>query len=322
MDVTRIWLVWLVTAVLAGGCNDLFGVDHEPRGTAWPDAPPADGAEPYSACGAFLDDEPLRYATVANPNVTVDDDGNATPAAWSWADARAACRLRGMDLAVFNDAHELGRVEVPAWPYWVGEALDAGAWSTVDGCPALAPAASGMTDGCAYVRGPLDITAARCDGVLPAGGEASVVLAALCETPRPTSETCLGNDPMTTRYVVSPEAMSYADAKELCGREGGKPVVVETHAELLRIAQMADRRVWIGSTFRDGTWATETGCPGTYAWSAGVPTDPTEGSCLSTTVIGDEQGITRTTGMDTTACGADEVFALCEVTSPAAPGGS
>ena len=115
----RRFLVAVLLTALAG-CDAVFGLEREP--------PPELAG--YDRCGAFLYDEPLRYATVQNPNIELP---------WSWDDARIACQLRGMDLAVMNDTHELGRgAEDAPWPYWIGQRTIGGADQTVDGCPALA----------------------------------------------------------------------------------------------------------------------------------------------------------------------------------------
>src|SRR3954470_21425726 len=123
----------MVLALATTGCDVVFDLERDPPKKF----------ESYDRCGAFLYDEPLRYASVANPKTALDIDGNPVIAPWSWDDARTACKLRGMDLAVFNDANELGIGEEDAvWPYWIGQRTVGASEETVDGCPAItAPSA-------------------------------------------------------------------------------------------------------------------------------------------------------------------------------------
>lgn len=310
------------TAVIAAllaltGCDQVFGLDGR---IPAPDAAP--DAAPYTRCGTFLYDEPLRYANIANPRVAADQ---VTPLPWSWDEARTSCLQRGMDLAVFNDEHELGMApEAPAWPFWVGERLVDASWESVDECPALEPAAPpAMENGCGVVNGPVTLGASDCSGQLPPLSEPPVVSSALCETPRPTSADCLGNDPLGTRYVRSIQPLDHAGATAFCNNVNGQLVVFETHDEWKRVSKLTNEelkaRFWVGSTFDGTEWKAITNCPATYSWQNGTPGAPVAGSCLSTTlrVFGAEnpehQGIWLD-GLAPTACDrTDELFAVCEI---------
>lgn len=311
---------WVLAAVvlMSSACDAVFGLEGR---VPSPDAAP--DAAPYTRCGAFLYDEGFRYATVNNPNVT--PEGVTLP--WSWDEAREMCQHRGMDLAVFNDEHELGMAnEPPAWPYWIGAKLTSAAWENVDECPALEPATpSAMTNGCGVVDGPVSLGATSCTGQLPPDPDDGppVVAAALCETPRPNSANCLGNDPLGTRYVRSIQPLDYAGAKAFCDNVKGEIVVFETNEEWKRVSKLTNEqfkaRFWIGSQFDGTTWNTITSCPATYSWKDGTPGTPVAGSCLSSTlrVFGadnpDHQGIWLD-GLTPTPCDrTDELFAVCEI---------
>lgn len=308
----------VMVAVLAiGGCDRAFGLEtREPAPDAAPDAPP------YMRCGTFLYDEPHRYATVANPRFAPDQ---VTPLPWSWDEARTMCLQRGMDLAVFNDDRELGMApDEPVWPFWIGERLIDSAWSSVDECPALEPATQpAMSSGCGVVTGPVALGVTACTGQLAPLSEPAVVSSALCETPRPDSASCLGNDPLGTRYVRSIQPLDYAGATAFCDNVNGQIVVFETDAEWKRISKLTNEefkaRFWVGSTYDGTTWNAITSCPATYSWKDGTPGTPIAGSCLSSTlrVFGTEnpehQGIWLD-GMTPTACDrTDELFAVCEI---------
>ncbi len=309
-----------VAVLMMGACNTVFGLeDREPTPDAAPDA------ALYSRCGTFLFDEALRYATINNPRTAPD---GVTPLPWSWDEARTMCQQRGMDLAVFNDEHELGMAnEPPAWPYWIGAKLTNQAWENVDECPALEPATpSAMTNGCGVVNGPVELGATACTGALPVLPDPigpPVVPAALCETPRPTTANCLGNDPAATRYVRSIQPLDYAGAKEFCDNVNGEIVVFETHEEWKRVSKLTNEqfkaRFWIGSQFDGTVWSSITNCPATYSWKDGTPGTPVAGSCLSSTLRVDSadnpehQGIWLD-GLTPTACDqTDELFAVCEI---------
>jgi hypothetical protein len=312
------WMFGLMVATLAiGGCDAAFGLQtREAAPDAAPDAPP------YSPCGAFLYDEPLRYANISNPRVAADE---VTPLPWSWDDARTMCLQRGMDLAVFNDEHELGMApEAPAWPFWIGEKLTNTTWSSVDDCPALEPATPpAMSNGCGVVNGPITLGATACTGQLAPLSEPPVVTSALCETPRPTSASCLGNDPLGTRYVRSIQPLSHEGATAFCDNVKGQLVVFETHAEWKRVSKLTNEqfkaRFWVGSTFDGTTWNAITSCPATYSWQGGTPGTPAAGSCLSTTLRvfgvdnGEHQGIWLDGVTPTTCDRTDELFAVCEI---------
>jgi hypothetical protein len=298
--------------VAATGCDIVFSLERPP------DALLADAALPYDRCGPFLYDEPLRYSLIGNPT---NNETEIRP--WSWSDARAACLQRGMDLAVFNDEHELGSVVADAqWPYWMGVSRSGSTWSSVDQCPAMMPV-GGAADSCGIVRGPVTIDETSCSGIMPATtpDDPPVVLAALCETPRPEDGPCLGNDPAKTRYEMSPSAMSFAAARTFCSERGGRPVVFETHEEWSAVGKRIDEelheRFWIGSTFDGTTWKTENKCPAHYVWSGGAPSDvPRANDCMGSVMleVSDDDGPrTVLSGVNRMECSAPEMHALCEI---------
>lgn len=302
-----------LAALLAttAGCDLVYNLERPP------DAPLVDAPLPYDRCGPFLYDEPLRYALIANPNV--DELGAKS---WSWSAARAACLQRGMDLAVFNDEHELGSAADDAiWPYWMGASRSGTAWRTVDECPSMMPA-GGVADSCGIVRGPNAIAETACSGEMPKiePDDPAVVMAALCETPRPESGSCLGNDPAKTTYVLSPTVLTFAAARTFCSDRGGHPVVFETHAEWLAIGRRVEeewhRRFWVGSTFDGTTWKTDNKCPAHYAWASGAPSAPHADDCMGSVMLevtdGDGSHMI-VTGVDRMACSTAEMFALCEI---------
>jgi hypothetical protein len=310
---SRLYTLGLCTLLVAAtGCDLVFSLDRPP------DASTDDGAVPYDRCGPFLYDEPLRYTQIANPNA---DETGVRP--WSWSDARTACRQRGMDLAVFNDAHELGSaVDDAIWPYWMGASRTSSTWSAVDECPAMMPV-GGTVDSCGIVRGPNAIGETACTGAMvnPKPEEAPVVLGALCETPRPEKGPCLGNDPAKTTYTMSPTAMSFSAARTFCSERGGRPVVFETHAEWTFVGRLIDselrERVWIGSTFDGTVWTSENSCPAHFAWAGGSPSvAPRANDCLGSVmleVFEDEGPRTVLTGVDRMECSTAEMHALCEI---------
>lgn len=294
---------------LSSGCDDVFDLNR----------PPLPGLENYDRCGPFLADEPLRYATISSQQ--------ETPMPWSWDDARAACKRRGMDLAVLNDASELGSVAVEAsWPFWIGEQVIGGQIQTVDGCPAtdtpitLRTLAANAT-ACGLVAGPVETATTSCDGALPPDSEPSFVMTALCETPRPDHDGCLGNLPTPQQYVISGEPMTYAAANSFCGAKDGHLVVVETSKEWLFLSAQTSEKwqhaFWLGSTYRGDTWESVTGCPATFSWTGNNPGSPTDGSCVSAKtreVTGQEDGLNGVylDGAEITACD-DTSYALCEI---------
>lgn len=317
--ISKVHWVMAAAVLMSSACDAAFGLEGR---VPAPDAAP--DAAPYTRCGTFLYDEALRYATVNNPNATPE----GVPLPWSWDDARRMCQYRGMDLAVFNDEHELGMAnEPPAWPYWIGEKLTNQTWESVDECPALEPTTPpAMTNGCGVVDGPVALGAVACSGQLPVVADPigpPVVAAALCETPRPTSANCLGNDPLGTRYVRSIQPLDYEGAKQFCDNVKGEIVVFETQEEWKRVSKLTNEqfksRFWIGSQFDGTVWNTITSCPATYSWKDGTPGTPAAGSCLSSTlrVFGadnpEHQGIWLD-GLAPTACDrTDELFAVCEI---------
>ncbi len=294
-----------LSLLAASGCNVVFDFERDP--------PPE--LEDYDRCGAFLYDEPLRYAPVTGPG-----------GVWSWQDARTACKLRGMDLAVFNDVHELGRAETPdAWPYWIGQQMIGDTSETVDGCPAVTTPVSARyvaadATACGVVGAPLEVDGVSCDGALPVGMEPNVVTSALCETPRPDSIACLGQSPLEETYILSDRAMTYADAKAFCAAKDAHLVVVETHEEWLYLAKQTEeswkKPFWLGSQLEQGAWETVTGCPGTYSWTGNTPGAPQEGSCVAAKLRAQPEPAPSgmvIDGVEATDCADDASFALCEL---------
>lgn len=310
---TRLTTIGLATVLATTGCDLVYDLERPP------DAGLVDGDVPYDRCGPFLYGEPLRYAFLANPNV---DELGARP--WAWSEARTACLQRGMDLAVFNDAHELGAVaEDPAWPYWMGASRTRSTWSAVDECPAMMPAGPGA-DACGIVTAPNTVGETTCTGSRPDPDpdQPQVVAGALCETPRPEDGPCLGNDPARTEYVMSPEALAFAAARTFCADRGGRPVVFETRAEWLAVARLVNdelhQRFWIGSTFDGVTWKTENRCPAHYSWATGGPSEsPIVNDCMGGVLleVPVEDGAPRTvlTGVDRADCMSANIHALCEI---------
>jgi len=313
---TRVSL-WLAVLSLgaATGCDVVWGLVREP--------PPA--VANYDRCGAFLYDEPLRYATVMNPTGGVDALGNPL-APWSWDEARTACEYRGMDLVVFNDLHELGMApEEAAWPYWIGQQMVGTATETVDGCPAVATPTSARfvaadVTACGVVSGPLEVDGASCDGALPAGTEPSVVLGALCETPRPDTVACVGGDPAFETYVMSDAPMTYDGARAFCSTKHGHLLVVETQAEWTLLSTQThdswERPFWLGSQLNATRWETVIGCPGTYSWTGNTPGTPPSGSCVATKIRpADDTGPAGMVldGVAATPCDDAQSYALCEL---------
>lgn len=302
-------LILPMMLIAAAGCDLAFDLERPPL---------PDGLLAYERCGPFLYDEPLRYTTITNPN-----GGELGPAPWSWNDARTACLQRGMDLAVFNDEHELGTSDATLWPYWIGLSRTGSAWTTVDECPAMMPA-GGDANGCGVVSGPNSISETTCTGAMTNATpeEPQVVLGALCETPRPEADGCLGNSPATTDYVMSPTALAYSAARDFCRQQGGHPVVFETHAEWLAVAARVrddlHQKFWVGSTFDGTRWKNDNACPADFVWAAGAPSrTPVANDCMGSVVLelpDEESGPVMTlTGVDPIACSAPELFALCEV---------
>lgn len=302
-------LLVAAAACALAGCDSVFGLEREP--------PPELAG--YDRCGAFLYDDPMRYASVTNPNAELP---------WSWDDARTACQLRGMDLAVFNDMHELGRgTEDAIWPYWIGQRTVGSTEETVDGCPAItAPVAQRFvahdTLACGVVAGATEIDGASCDGRLPATMEPNIVTSALCETPRPDAIECLGQDPTRTIYQLSEGPMSFGDAKSYCRQRDAHLVVVETYAEWLFLSQRtkAEWKVpfWIGAQLEGTQWRSVNGCFGTYSWTGGTPGTPDAGSCVAAKLRVADEGEPESSGtvlegVEPTACGDPQSYALCEI---------
>ncbi|MEO8698877.1 MAG: C-type lectin domain-containing protein [Kofleriaceae bacterium] len=288
----------LLGVTLLAGCELVFPL-HEGDEVGMQDAT-VDAApiEAFDHC-APTSEVGLRYAAVANPGSS----------AWPWQAARTECLLRGMDLAVVNDAHELASVDNEMVPYWIGATVNASGWSGIDGCAvgsAVAiPSATGAM--CGIGTGLPTLGAVACDGTT------MTVNGALCETPRPTTAACLHDDAAT--YTLSPTPLAFAAARDYCNVFGAHLAVIDGDAEWKQVAALAGittKRLWLGSTFDGTTWRTETTCPAVYSWSTGRP-DVAAGTCLATSLRFDPD--TQTTsidGMAATACNEPEIYALCE----------
>ena len=299
------------------GCDSIFGLKAHAT-DAGPDGPP------YDRCGPFLYDDALRYAAIANPG--------PVPAPWSWDDARAMCRARGMDLAVFNDAHELGMAAEAVWPYWIGQQIDSSGETTVDGCPPATSITSGQqlvppgSLGCGIVASANEVDATSCTGELPATFDSPVVLAAMCETPRPADASCLERDPTRERYVESTAPRTFDDARAFCRSQHGHLVVFETEEEWHHVSTLVSdpaatipHGFWLGSQFTDTAWQSENGCPSVFSWAATPPTALSETSCaagqvVTVTVLEDpEHAGTFLRGATVTPCNDGATYALCEI---------
>jgi len=302
----RIGHALALSLLVASGCDVVFGLEREP---------PPELAD-YDRCGAFLYNEPLRYAVVTHD----------TAAAWSWDDARLACHYRGMDLAVLNDTRELGMApEEAVWPFWIGQRMIGSTSETVDGCPAVTTAVSARyvaadATACAMVGAPLEVDGASCDGALPPDMEPSFVTSALCETPRPESIDCLGQDPLDVSYILSDAPMTFAAAKQFCAAKDAHLVVVETQAEWRFLAKQTteawSKPFWLGSQFTQSKWETVNGCAGTYSWTGGTPGVPANGSCVAAQLRAstdeDAPASMVLDGVAPTPCTEDLIYALCE----------
>ena len=260
--------------VALAGCDEVFAISTQ-------DLPDAGAA--YDRCAPAQPD-PLRYAAIT--------------AAATWRDARAMCRLRGMDLAVLNDAHELAGVDIEIRPFWVGEQHDGDGWTTVDGCPAATELATTGTQCGAVSDDPDAVSGTACD--VPLG-------AMLCETPRPDSATCVATGP--SRFATSPSPLTFAEAQAYCTAQHAHLAVIDTQAELLQVSQLGlTASAWLGAKLADGAWTTETGCPGVYSWTNGAPAPGGATACASVTVID-----LQVEGMTAASCEADKFMALCEL---------
>jgi hypothetical protein len=292
----RLFAVWVV--VVAGGCDFTFGID----GLG------SDGSQGYDRCAPGGYDDPLRYKEIAQ--------------IMSWDDARRACQLQGMDLAVFDDDHEMGRSPAEQWPYWIGvREDDATAWQTIDGCPPVAMPAPAAAVQCAAMFDALDPRGTSCDGVLvpPTENDPSAVQGVLCETPRPRTADCLPRDPATETYVVSPSAMSYATARAYCADRGQHLLEVSSQAELAVVSALvaggtATTSFWIGATFDGTTWTAESACPVEYSWTDAGPMfagDPLPNCAASVIAADPDSGAPALQGMAVARCD-DTRHAICE----------
>ena len=267
-------------------------------------------AAPYDPCGAAYDDPGVRYAVISSPNPALP---------WPWADARAECRSRGMDLTVYNDDHEAGQVDgADGWPYWIGETVDPNGWTSIDGCKPFFGdnARSSPTQQCGATTAALEITATTCDGAsLLASG--AIVTAALCETPRPVASNCLPRDPALSTYTVSPGPMTFQEARTFCSALDAHVAVIDSLAELRVVSNLtldgALPRLWLGTTFEGAAWATETRCPAVFSWTNNRPDFTGGGTCAATVVVPDpESGKVKLDGFAVTSCNDGAVYALCE----------
>ncbi len=302
-------LRWRIAGlVILSACETVFPLEAPAAVDAGLDA-----AEPaFDHCSPSSID-PLRYAVITNPNIIVRPEGE-TMGTWSWSEARSECQLRGMDLAVFNDGHELGRSEASfGWPYWIGELTGGTGWTAVDGCTPFTTAAMHTTGGpmCAVVTDSLELGAFDCSGVT------EVVKAALCETPSPATAACVARDPALATYTASETPMTFADARTFCKGLNAHVVVTDSFEKWKRLSNLTHERhlsrVWVGSTFDGTTWVTETGCPAVYSWTETRPDLGSGATCAATSLRldSDTQELT-VEGLAVTGCTDGAVYALCE----------
>jgi hypothetical protein len=295
-----------VLAVLSGGCDVLLDLKT---------VEPPQTTTPYDRCAPGGYDDPLRYNFVPTDMI-----GSA-----SWDAARTNCLRRGMDLAVFNDTHEMGMAPSEGWPYWIGVyQTDAATWSTIDGCPPIGMPAMPIAHAdlmCGAMFNPLDPNGNGCDGTLPVTSEGlpTQMLGALCETPRPADGTCLPKDPTLETYTVSPTPMAYQAARQFCADQGAHLVVVDSFEENKLLGTMigagtVTSAFWIGATF-DGTWKSVTDCPPEFSWTALGPVfvgDPFP-NCAATVLAPDpESGKPMLEGIALAKCDDATKIALCE----------
>jgi hypothetical protein len=313
---------YLVVGILltGAGCDVVFGLEARQGADAG-----TDGAAPYERCGPLLYDDALRYAPIANPSDQL----------WSWDDARVMCKQLGMDLAVFNDVHELGMASTGlSWPYWFGETMLDATVSTVDQCPAFMPLTTGFylapagTRSCGIVSTANELESVDCTGQLPAAFDLPRVNNALCETPRPEDKPCLGRDPKTERYVSSPGPQTFAAARAFCSAQHGHLVVFESSAEWTHVSDLISGNVtpeagqaiahnfWLGSTYDGAAWSTENGCPAVYSWTENWPDLSAGGACAAgvlRTAADPTLPVTYLAGAAVTACDDGSTYALCEI---------
>ncbi|MDB4953400.1 MAG: Lectin C-type domain [Myxococcales bacterium] len=285
------------------GCDVVFDLG--------PVAPPV--SKTYDRCAPGGYDDPLRYTFVSTTTLGASD----------WSAARIDCQRRGMDLAVFNDVHEMGMTDATQWPYWFGVSQADGAdWTTVDGCPAIAmptpAAAHGVGPMCGAMFDALTPNGNTCDGLLaPNPDGPTQIQGALCETPRPKTADCLPKDPTLEIYTVSPTAITYEAARKFCADLGDHLLVVDSQRELgivsnLVFAGTVTSPFWIGATF-DGTWTSVTQCPAEFSWTDLGPLfvgDPFP-NCAGAVIEPDDSGALTLRGMALAKCDATKL-AVCE----------
>jgi hypothetical protein len=170
----------------------------------------------------------------------------------------------------------------------------------------------GAEASCAVVTEGATLAGASCTGAAPAR-----ILAALCEAPRPDAARCVPRDPASVTYVLSDAGMSHADARARCEGLGGHVATIDSQVELTHFATIAAERaypsVWIGATFEEGTWQSDTTCPALYSWTSGAPALDPATRCVATTMVADPDEGERLAGMTPTACDATDIRALCEL---------
>jgi hypothetical protein len=288
-----------------------------------------DAPGPFDRCAFQADTDPLRYASVSSPTAT----------ALAWGDARAACIKLGMDLAVLNDAAELGTamLDPATWPAWVGlsQASPNAPWVSVDGCPAMSPPPSAVIDesssaaasgsACGVFATANALAGNECDGTIPNDTDAPAIINALCETPRPDSAACVHdatNDPTKETYIASAAPLTHDAAVAYCQSEHAHLVVIDSESELLylqsRVPELVTLDFWIGETWNGSAWQAETSCPAEFSWADGGAANATLGAATSCTsgVIANsspDQGpsVLELMGQELADCSALKV-ALCE----------
>ena len=280
---TELCALLLSLAALGPACTAVYHVDPLPS-DAPSDAHP-DATTTFDRCAFQGYDDPLRYATVTSP----------PGAPLTWDAARAACIRLGMDLEVFNDAQEIGRVDADAWPAWVGvsQASATSPWVSVDGCPALAPdgkraavlgVAAAPPAACGLVATANAVATSTCDGVLASGDGPVMITRALCETPRPEVDGCV-RDPDRASYQASPQPLAYADAVTYCQSQQMHLIVIDTEAELAHVSKLVpvivDQDFWVGERWDGALWRSETACPGEFSWGDGGAATATLGAGAS-----------------------------------------
>jgi hypothetical protein len=242
--VRRGWLVALA------GCNDILGIH---------------GTKPMPDAGVQLCDplpfDPHRYLSLESSSGT------------NWALARATCQIYGFDLAVIdaNDSAEItNELTAGVVPFWLGVAYDGTQWNAIDTCTPeldLAPGPSPTVGECLMQNTggmvPYDCTFAQ----------AGSAISALCETPRPNAQcrvyAAQRDYTLIASTVTNP--VTHDVGAQMCSVMGMHLVEIDSTDELDYLLAHEAQTVpqfWVGAVANGGNWASPTGCPPIFIWTA------------------------------------------------------